>query len=122
MTALYRREGDSMKVRIKFVNGTPTTGQASLSIPSSYTIDSSKLTTGTNILTGPGTMVGTYGSNTAQANGIILTATGTSTSLVYFSPGTSQAGFTIPVANISTVLSAGSVTLVEFLIPITGWS
>jgi len=122
IVGFYRREGDSMRIRIKFATGTVAAGTGAISIPSGYTIDSSKLTTSTNTTANPGTMVGTYASNTANNSGIILTATGTSTSSIYPSPNYSSASFTVPVANISGCLQSANTVLIEILIPITGWS
>ena len=122
IVGLYRREGDSMRIRIKFVSGTTTAGTGAISIPSAYTIDSSKLTTSTNTVTNAGTMVGTYVSNNANVLGIILTATGTSTSSVYPSPNYSSPALAIPAANMSGCISSTVTVLIEFLIPIVGWS
>jgi hypothetical protein len=124
IVGFYRREGDSMRVRAKFITGTVGGGFGSISIPSSYTINSSKLTAGANAASASGTPVGTYTTPNAANLGIMLTAPGSggSTSLVYISPNNSASNYLTVALNVNNCVLSATTVQIEFLIPIVGWS
>lgn len=80
----YKILGDSLFIRGYFTTGTVTNTGASCTIPSEFTISSSKLPVN-NISTSAGSLLGNW-ENAQQASqvGSMLSASATSTSLVYF--------------------------------------
>ena len=120
----YRREGDSLRVRATWTNGTVAASIGSISLPSTYTIDSSKLTITGNTTAQNGNSVGTYATTGSASlyGGLIVTAPGTSTSLVYIA---NQYGASQPLqatTSVSAVSGSSQTVSIEFLIPISGWA
>lgn len=78
----YKQVGDSLKVRGTFTSGTLVPGFLSISLPGGYTIDSAKVSVA-NTDTGEGEDVGRIGTGIANQHAPMVTATGSSTSIVY---------------------------------------
>lgn len=120
-SAKYRREGDSLHVQAYLTTGTNTAVIASMTLPSGLSIDSSKVTVN-NTTSASGHKWGWYvqtGAGTGYGN--IVSATATSTSLVYFAYNPSNANTLIPsIAN--SAVSSTTNTSLDFIIPILGWS
>jgi len=119
----YRRDGDMLSVQGTFTAGTVAASLATLTLPGGLSIDSSKISIN-NTSSNPGVMVGYYDNSEATANtqGCIVTAPATSTTLVYFGPGETNASSSLTPAN-GNVITASSVVLsVNFSVPIAGWS
>ena len=120
----YRREGDSLRVKVSFTSGSAVPASiGSVSIPGTYTIDTSKLMINSTTAS-TGEIIGKYDSNTSAASslGNILAHTSTSTSLVYLSSNFSSAGSHLLAGNTSTAITSSSPVQIEFLIPISGWA
>jgi len=117
----YRRNGDTLDVIGFFTTGTVSASLVSVSLPSSLTIDSDKITQN-NTTSNPGTLVGrAQGAGFANHAVNIITATGTSTSLVYF--GTPDAGTNqLTPQNGNGIFTSSEKIAVKFSVPISGWS
>ena len=77
---LYRRVGSNMEITGSFTTGTCTAALGTTSLPSSFTLATS---TFNNTTSNPGPIVGTIVANGNQQLSWAITATGTSTSLIY---------------------------------------
>lgn len=117
----YRRNGQMLEVRGTHTNGTVAASLWSMSLPSSLVIDTSAVSIN-NTTSNPGMQLGQQidnGSTTSISN--IVTATATSTSLVYSgSPLGSSAKLT-PTNGSVTNVSSASVSIM-FSVPISGWN
>lgn len=123
--AYYRRVGDSVEIQASFTAGTTTTSNGTMTLPSGLVIDSNKVSIN-NISTAEGCSVGRYargGSSNAALSGEIVTATGTSTSLLYFANTyNSTSNHLIPTTSVSTTaIITGEVVSVNIKVPISGW-
>lgn len=116
----WKRVGDSIIITGSCTTGTVAASVCTISLPGSYTIDSSKITL-SNTSANFGQIIGTCGNNTNSATSNIVTATGTSTSAVYLAGeiGTQSPG--VP-ANGTAILASSSTTSFWFQVPITQWS
>ena len=122
---LYRREGDSMRIKVTFTTATTTGSLASITLPSSYTINSSKslLPSATTATTSD--RVGAYEQSVAAANyqGSLLISPATSTTLIYLGGVlASAANRLIPTAGNNVQGAAAVVIICEALVPISGWN
>jgi hypothetical protein len=120
---LWRRVGADLHVRGFFTSGTVGSGNASISLPPNLSIDSGKVARETNTSqTSP--VLGTYtrGNNASVITaGLILSATDTSLTSVYFGRDFSGNSL-IPEDTVSnSFLSTENITL-EFSVPIQGWT
>lgn len=115
-----RRNGDTLEVKGTFVTGTVSAVLATVTLPTGLTIDTTK-TTLQNISSTYGPNVGDWVGATANNLGMVTTATGTSTSLVYFSAQIGNANMGIP-ANGNTVWGTAQTVTFKFSVPISGWS
>ncbi len=122
-TGRYRREGDSMRVKISARSGTPAASIASCTLPSTYTIDPSKLVVNSTTAAA-GDSIGHYFRNASGANvsGYVIAASSTSTSLVYFGAPQVLAVSHLTPQNGNTVIGNTEDFTLEFLIPISGWA
>jgi hypothetical protein len=117
----YARNGDRLLIEGSFSTGTAAASIASISLPSGLSINSSKIPL-SNTTSGPGLSIGSYDqSGFANNHGSIVTATGTSSLVVYFASQTSTTTMLTP-QNGSTVLNSSGVTSIRFEVPILGWS
>ena len=119
----YRREGDSMRVSGTFTSGTPTTTIATVTLPGSFLIDSTKIplnATSASTCQAVGRMERSNTSASVATD--ILVATSTSTSLVYFSQPQMAAVNKLVPANANTLIGTSEVVTLDFLVPISQWS
>lgn len=120
----YRRIGVNLEVRGTHTNGTVSgtgSANATISIPTGLAIDSTKVPSN-NTSANPGGIAGDYsGDGAAGASGRIITATATSTSLIYFGGVFSSTG-PLVAANGNTTQASGSASSSSFSVPISGWN
>jgi hypothetical protein len=123
-SAFWRRIGDSMSVMGSFTAGTLASSIASISLPGSFTINSSKLSIN-NSSSAAGNAVGFYGASNAGSGGFesnIVTAPTTSTSLVYAATIASNGSPLTPSNANNSVAVANQSFSYQFILPITQWS
>jgi hypothetical protein len=127
VTAFYRREGDSMKIRLGFRMGTSTAITPTITLPGSYTIDSSKCIFSGSTTAVNSESVGRYvdgNAGVASRQAQVLIAPATSTSLLYL--GNVDITASQHLSAVSSASGAfGTTTIdvyIECLIPIVGWS
>jgi hypothetical protein len=85
---LYRQVGDSIEVQGTVTTGTVTAVHGSMTLPNSYTINTAKISIA-NTTSTAGMEIGSYTVDpVASILGKVVTATGTSSSLVYFGTNT----------------------------------
>jgi hypothetical protein len=113
----WRQNGSSIEVEGTFTSATVQASLASVTLPNSYTIDSAKIPIA-NTTANPGHMVGGWSVPGASNRGDIVTATGTSTSIVYFGINFTSAAHLTP-ANGSSVGVNTTHTSVAFKVPIS---
>jgi hypothetical protein len=121
--AVSWRRGRYLEAQVYFTSGTVVGTVASISLPSGLNIDT---TTDQGIVRGnttaaAGQIVGQYGFSAASQNGSIITATGTSTSLVYFGAATGSSNFLIAQTG-SVVTNSSTAGAIRFSVPISGWN
>lgn len=117
-TLYWRQVGSSIEVVGSWTNGTVAASLASISLPNGYTLDSSKLTRA-NTTAQEGNIVGNYaGNGSSSIRGSIVTATATSTSLVYFGNLTATSSILVP-QNGSGIGFTGGVLAIGFTVPIS---
>lgn len=112
-TGQWRRVGDSMEVFVKIVLSGAPTGNLSVTIPSGYTIDSTKLNTAVNSAN-----LGTAASNTgaSSSHGAVVWNSSTDVYVIHHT-GLSRWNATTPL----TWVNLDVITL-NFKVPIVGWS
>ena len=116
----YRRVGDSAEVKGTFTTGTVAASFGSISLPSGLSLDTTKISL-SNTTSGVGQHVGYLHQQNSVGLFEIVTATGTSTSVVYSAVQTTGSLPLIPTNFGSNGGSAQS-TDVFFNVPIAGWS
>ncbi len=116
---IWRRNGNNVEVSGWWTNGTVAAAVASITLPLGQSI-STDFARG-NTTASPGHMVGRYTTNTAVNQGNMVTATGTSTSLVYFADSETLTAPLTP-ANGSALAVSSAVMSVNFSVGITGWT
>lgn len=117
---IYNRKGDSLIVRGSFTSGTTAASLGTLTFPIGAVIDSTKIGLA-NTSGNPGVEVGLWTNNGSNQRGSIVTATGTSTILIYFGAAAGGGSHLTPT-NMNAHMTGGGVVSVEFKIPIAGWS
>jgi len=122
ITCKYRRVGGDLEGECDGATGSGTQGAglASITLPDSLSLDTTKITNAATTGTA-GQSFGIYSQTGANANGNIMTNTGTSSTLLYFS------GYFSGVNNLlaqtgSTIFNASTATTFSFKVPISGWS
>jgi hypothetical protein len=118
----WRRDGDTMEVLGTFTAGTTAASLVSISLPLG-TINTGKITIA-NTTSAAGQAVGNFyvnGTSASNSDGPMVTALGTSTSLVYVGGLVNSATMLTP-ANGTTVLVSSGVVSINFRVPISGWS
>lgn len=113
-----KREAGDMLISCSFATGTTAGSLATMTIPDSLSIDTTKIIA-TNTTAGSGQLVGYVNQSTAGHMHPIITATGTSTTLLYFGDGISST--TLVAAN-GNVMSSSTTSIFNIRIPISGWS
>lgn len=116
---LWRRIGDTLEVNGYWTNGTPSATEASISLPTGATINTSVITRNNNGAAS-GQIVGHWSFNQVNAHGYIVTAPATSTSLVYFGNRTTNTAQLEPGEG-DDFSSPSSPAAVTFSVPITDW-
>ena len=114
----WRQVGDSIQVEGTYVTGTVSATVGSISLPNSYTLDTNKITIA-NTTASAGQAVGQYRSTGANLFGHIVTATGTSTSLLYFANVISNATDSLVPSAGNASLQASRSMSVNFQVPIS---
>ncbi len=116
-----RRVGDMLHVHGTFTTGTVAASVGSISLPTGLALDTAKLSIA-NTTANPGPLVGQFAQpGFADQAGTIVTATNTSTTVVYYGNEYHQSAMLTPVS-ISGVLGSSQVSSVNFQVPISGWS
>ena len=116
-SAFYKVLGDSLFVRGSCTVGTTAASIASVSIPTLFTISSSKLSL-SNTTSAAGNILGEYGTSGASSqDGYVVSATGTSTSVIYFGAVLLGTSSLIP-ANGTAVTTTGDVFSYYFEVPL----
>lgn len=111
----WRRVGDSMQVQVSFRNGTGgaasgAAGSVLIPLPSGYSPDTSKITTGVSGVQAFGTtLTGTTGAGTV---GVLILASGSNFLIL------PSGGATVAVSD----LAASYFAEIDFMVPIVGWS
>jgi len=123
--ASWRREGDSIVVTGFITIGTPGGFAGGISLPSGYTIDTTKInsTTARTQMFGWGTRMQTFASSGVFANqiGLLFSYDGSTTTSLFLvsTSGASQTTDGSTAAN--ATFSAGDSFSYTFTIPVTGW-
>lgn len=113
-TGFWRRVGDTMEITCKAVtSGAPTSAVFSCSLPSGYTIDSSKISTSQNSIYG---VASAWDNGVSNHSGMVIY--NTSTTVTAMTDGTGTAFWT--QANPLTFGSGDEIKMM-FKVPITGW-
>lgn len=110
----WRQVGSAIEVQGSFTPGTTAGSVASIGLPNSYTLDTGKISLA-NTTAAAGMSIGRYTTNGSDNQGDVVTATGTSTSLVYFAGAGSVR--LVPL-NASSMASSGNTVSIRFLVPI----
>lgn len=116
----YRREGAFLRAWGNVTAGTVDGTQQSITLPSGLTIDSTNLGVAANTTGADGQIVGTYAQSASNANGLLVTAPGTSTSIVYMAGNAGNSAAAI-LPSLNSLASSKSLSF-EFFVPISGWS
>lgn len=115
----WQRIGNEMHVLGNAVSGTTAGALGSITLPGSMNIDTAAINFN-NATGSAGVKVGTFGSNKINGAGPLVTATGTSTTLVYSGDVFANASQLTPANASSGVASTTSFSM-EFWVPILGW-
>lgn len=116
----WRRIGGNLEVEGTFTTGTVAASLATISLPAGLTLGTMPVVNASNAA---GPAVGTFGHAAALSSGYLVTATGTSTSLVYVADYFGHSGGTqlLPL-NGNSVFNSSTLTSVRFSVPILGWT
>ena len=120
VVAFYKVLGDSLFVRGSMTTGTTAASLFSITIPTSFTISAAKLSIPANTTSASGNVVGILSGTVVGNQAMLLTAPGTSTSVVYMGnsfTATSGNTMNIPVYG-NTVLNSATVVSFQFEVPI----
>ena len=112
----YRTVGDTLYVKGTHVNGTVAASLFQVSLPSGFTIDTTKIER-VNDTTTHGPLVGNMTTNNANEYIMMITATTTSTTIVYGGLGATQSGKLTP-SNGNASLNTGSFVSMNFSVPV----
>lgn len=116
----WRRMGDSCHVRGTFTTGTCIAANGTFTLPGGASLDSSKISLA-NTTSAAGMMIGTASQTGATQYALLVTATGTSTTLIYLGGLVSAANHLTPQP-VNTPFGDSLTTSVDFIVPISGWS
>lgn len=118
----YRRIGGELEVMGFFTMGTVSAAVGSFSLPSDLVIDSARVTR-SNTTAASGQLIGHLLSNQNIGVGGIVTATGTSTTLVYASFAyDTNPNKLIPISAVNGAWVSSTDTSIYFKVPIAGWN
>jgi len=122
-SGFYRRVGDSMEIQCSGTTGTVAASLATITIPLSLNIDSSKLSlSNTSGNDGPIVGFGVDANASASRRFNIVTATGTSTTLVYIAALDVSSASHLTPANGSSVFANTINFGMRFTVPISTWT
>jgi hypothetical protein len=126
LSAFYRRVGDSLEVQGYVTIGSPAASLVSFTLPSGLLIDSSKVPV-SNTTSAQGHSVGYIWGNDGSSGGVsepivLVTATGTSTSLVYAGKSGATANQLIPANGNAIYTNSNDPISFNFRVPIAGWT
>ncbi len=116
----HRRVGGNLEVKGSFTTGTTAASLGTISLPGTLAIDTTKININ-NTSANPGQSVGVFYGQGAAASGPIVTATGTSTTVVYTGDKASSSTQLTPT-NANSPIFSSAVLSVNFTLPIAGWS
>lgn len=116
----WKRVGTDLFVNGYFTAGTTVAALGSFSLPSGLSINTAVITRG-NTTAASGQVVGQLSSTGSGNVSNIVTATGTSTTLVYNSGALASANSNIP-ENASGIAPTGGTLSIFFSVPISGWT
>jgi hypothetical protein len=118
ISGVYRVLRDTAFFTVSFNTGTVAAALASISLPTSININVNGLTIN-NSTAADGNVVGLYSQSTNNANGYILAAPATSTSLVYAGQLPSSAGDPLLPRSGNTIWNTSALTVIQFSVPIS---
>lgn len=118
-SAFYKVVGDSLFIRGSCAVGSVAASLGSISLPSGFTIASSKLSISGNTTSAAGVLIGGFAtaSGTGNQAGPVVTAPGTSTTLIYTGNQYANTNHLIPT-NVSTAISSASTFSFNIEVPI----
>lgn len=117
---LYRRSGSELQIHGTLTSGTAAATLFSISLPTSVNIDSTGMGL-SNTTANPGPIIGRWVTdNASSGQGALLTATATSTTLIYGGGNNASTSENTPV-NGSGVAASNAVQSYTFIVPISGW-
>jgi hypothetical protein len=119
----WRRVGDDMQIRGSVKSGIPTAAICGLTLPPTYTLDSTKLPISTNTTAAIGPAVGDFveSQGAAGRDGKLVTAYATSTTTIYFSNLSVSTGQHSLPANGNGITALNQTLTFNAAVPITGW-
>lgn len=119
VSAWYRRVGDSIQIMANWSNGTVAASLASMTLPGSLTVDTSKLKTvgATSALIGQWV----HDTNANETGSVLTYATGGSANQVYFGTSTISTAKLTP-QNGTAIMSGLNPFSLMLTVPISGWS
>lgn len=123
-TGFWRRVGDKVELRFAVTTGTVAASIASFSLPSGLSIDANKLRVTNNLSSATGDFVGLCSTAQAAANiqNNLITAPGTSTTVIYFSQQDGASVNKLIPANGNVAATSTTTLIGEATVPIAGWS
>lgn len=108
----WRRVGDSMQIQGKFTAGTVTAAEARVSLPSGYTIDSTKIPA-----------IRCVGWTATDFNAASTIATLAESAVTYLTFGLQNSGNNaLTKANANSLINSGNIVSLFAEVPISGWS
>jgi hypothetical protein len=120
VTFKWRRVGDTLEVFGGWANGTVAASQASITLPSGCTIDSTKLVLD-NASSYADTACGTWThEGSVNENGYLLASSNVSTGSVYFGTSTTVLHMLRKQLG-NAIMSSGDYVTAHFVVPITNW-
>lgn len=122
-SAKWRRVGTDMEILASFTSGTSTATLASMTLPTGYSIDSTRLTLN-NTTSQAGNEVGStnVNNNLDNMSSGVLTAPATSTTLLYFGSASRNTAQHLTPENGNFVVPSGNTASIRIKVPIQGWT
>lgn len=123
-SAYWYREGNMMHAEGVFTTGTVSANSAAINLPSNIAIDGSKLSIPSNNSSSEGTPIGQtfMGGTATNGLGLLISAPGTSTALVYFAGVYGITGVHLaPTTVINSYYLSSALLGFKFSIPVAGW-
>lgn len=126
LSAFYRRVGDTLQVTGWVTIGSPAASLVTITLPSGLLIDNTKIPV-SNTTSTQGQAVGYIWGNDGSSGGVsepivLLTATGTSTALIYAGKSGATANQLIPANGNAIYTNSNDPISFQFSVPISGWT